>query len=234
MQAVILASGLGTRMGELTKTTPKPMLTVAGKTLIEHKLDALPEEVDEVIIVVHYLGDVIRRYFGDTFSGKRIRYVEQPDISGTASALWCARELLHERFLVLMGDDIYAREDIASCIAQSDWSVLIERTQEMASGGSVIVDEQQHAVGIEEGEHRGKPGIMNTNMFVLDMRIFDEPKVPKAKGSSEYGLPQTVIAASLHMSIPLHAIDATRWIQITAPEDLIRAEALIEDTASVR
>ena len=50
--AVILAAGKGTRMGELSITTPKPMLKVLNKTLIEHKLDMMPDQIDEVIIVV--------------------------------------------------------------------------------------------------------------------------------------------------------------------------------------
>lgn len=233
MQAVILASGRGTRMKELTETMPKPMLRVVGKTLIEHKLDALPDSVDEAIIVIGYLGNVIEERFNDSYNGIRIRYVWQTDLSGTGSALWCAKDLLTDRFLVLMGDDIYAKKDMEACAAVPVWSVLVERTQTMGAGGSVIIDVEGNAVGIEEGDHRGKPGVMNTNMFVLDTRVFEEPLVPKAEGSSEYGLPQTVIAASQHMHIPLHAVDATRWIQITAPEDLAKAEALIEEKAQV-
>ncbi|MEK7510772.1 MAG: sugar phosphate nucleotidyltransferase [Patescibacteria group bacterium] len=227
MQAVILASGRGTRMGALTDMVPKPMLRVAGKTLIDHKLDALPPEIDEVIIVIGYLGEVIREHYGDSHAGRRIRYVQQIEINGTASALWLARPLLSGKFLVLMGDDIYPQEDIERCIATDDWSVLIERTDTMAQGGSMVVSEEGFVLGIEEGDHRGKPGIMNTNMFVLDERVFAQEPIPKALGSDEYGLPQTVVEASKRFGIPLHAIDATSWIQITTPEDLERAEKLL-------
>lgn len=225
MQAVILASGRGTRMGVLTDAVPKPMLQIAGKTLIDYKLEALPPEIDEVIFVIGYLGHLIREHYGDSWKGKRMRYAEQPDLSGTGSATWVARPLLTGRFLVLMGDDIYARNDIEHCIATPGWSVLIERTDTMAEGGSMVVDEDGIVRGIEEGNHRGKPGIMNTNMFVLDERIFEQPLIPKAAGSSEYGLPQTVVEASRNLRIPLVAVDATSWIQITAPEDIARTEA---------
>lgn len=225
MQALILASGRGTRMGALTDTIPKPMLMVAGRTLIDHKLDALPPEIDEVLIVIGYLGQYIRTRYGDAYKGRTIRYVEQQELDGTGGATWLARPLLTGRFLVLMGDDIYARKDIEACIATEDWSVLIERTDTMAEGGSMIVDESGRVLGIEEGDHRGKPGIMNTNMFVLDERVFEQPLVPKASGSAEYGLPQTVVEATRNLGIPLRAVDATSWIQITAPEDIARAEA---------
>lgn len=229
MQAVILAAGKGTRMKELTQSVPKPMLRVHGKTLIEHKLDALPDDVDEVILIVGYQADVIREYFKDAFGGRRIRYVVQEELNGTAGALWLAKPYLSERFIVMMGDDIYAREDVEACLASSGWSVLVEETQTMASGGRMVMDESGHIVDIEEGDHTGKPGLMNTNLLALDPRLFEHPLVPKAQGSDEYGLPQTVLAASKASGIPLVAVHATFWIQVTAPEDLERAETALTE-----
>jgi NDP-sugar pyrophosphorylase family protein len=104
---------------------------------------------------------------------------------------------------------------------------VVEKTETMGSGGKVLVGENDIVTGIEEGDHRGTPGLMNTNLIVLDERIFEYPMVPKADGSSEYGLPQTVLKASLAGGIPLHAVYATSWIQITSPEDLARADSII-------
>ncbi|HEX2792777.1 MAG TPA: sugar phosphate nucleotidyltransferase [Candidatus Paceibacterota bacterium] len=224
MQAVILAAGRGTRMNELTTTVPKPMLLVSGKTLIEHKLDALPGSVDEVIFIVGYQGDAIRERFGDAYGGRSIRYVEQGTLDGTAGAVWRAKDLIKDRFVVLMGDDIYGTNDIARSTRVLDWSIVVERTDTMGAGGSMVVDEKGSVVAIEEGDHRGKPGLMNTNLMTLDTRLFDFPLVPKAAGSDEYGLPQTVVAAAQAGGIPLTAVYSTFWIQVTAPEDLALAE----------
>lgn len=213
-------------MKDLTSTVPKPMLQVNGKSLIEHKLDALPPEVDEVILIIGYLGHVIRDTFGEGFGGRRMTYVEQETLNGTAAAVWLARPHIKDRFVVLMGDDLYARKDIESCMASPDWSVLVEKTESMGSGGKIVMDEQDHIVSIEEGSHDG-PGLMNTNLMVLDTRIFEYPIVPKAPGSDEYGLPQTVLAASRASGIPLHPVPTTFWIQITAPDDLAKAERIL-------
>ena len=112
MQAIILAAGKGTRMGMLTKNIPKPMLKVAGKTLLEHKFDILPESIDEIIMVIGYLGEVIRDTYGNEYKGKKITYVLQDKMHGTGGAVWLCRDLIADKFLVLNGDDMYAKEDL--------------------------------------------------------------------------------------------------------------------------
>lgn len=220
MQAVILAAGRGTRMGELTAHRPKPMLEIAGKNLIEHKLDILPPDVDEVIIIVGYLREVIQDYFKDSFGGRKIRYAIQENIvGGTADALWQAKDMLHDRFIVMMGDDLYSAGDVQACMTVPDWALLTQDINETRSAGAVITDKTGEILSIQEGEHSGTWKAC-TNLFVLDTRIFGFQPVPKAPGSLELGLPQTVIWAAKAAGISLRAVPATHWIQITAPEDL--------------
>ena len=214
-------------MGVLTDNIPKPLLEVAGKTLLEHKFDALPEEVDEVVLVVGYLGGKIQERFGGSYNGKRILYVEQEVLDGTMGALSRVKGILADRFLVMMGDDLYTSDDIMRGIAMPDWVMLVEETAQMSAGGRIIVDDTGIIVNIEEGDHKGQAGLANTGLFVLDTRIFQYPMVPKTAGSDEFGLPQTALAASITADIPFLAIKSTFWIQITDPYDLVRADAAI-------
>jgi NDP-sugar pyrophosphorylase family protein len=227
MQAVILAAGRGTRMGGLTDELPKPLLEVAGKSLLEHKFDVLPSEIDEIIIIVGYMGSKIQERFGGNYNGKRILYVEQEVLDGTMGALARAKDILTDRFIVMMGDDLYSKNDIETCIAIPDWVMLVEEMEQMNSGGRVIVDDEGAIVDIEEGNHTGTHGLANTNMLVLDTQLFRYPMIPKAAGSNEFGLPQTVLAASKSGGIPFEAVPATFWFQITAPEDLEKAEKIL-------
>lgn len=225
MQAVILAAGRGTRMGALTEHLPKPMLPVLGKTLLEHKFDALPEGVHEIIIIVGYLKEKIIERFGDSYQGKKLIYIEQKNIvGGTMDALLQAKEVLSEKFLVMMGDDIYASEDIRSVLSH-EWALLVARVPDTSVGGR-IVEENERVVDILEHSVSGE-GFISTNLFVLDPRIFMYQPVPKAPGSLELGLPQTVLAASRESTIALSLVPATEWLQITAPEDLLRAEKML-------
>lgn len=221
MQAVILAAGRGTRMGNLVDTIPKPMLMLDGKTLLEHKFDILPEDVNEIVIVIGYLGDVIKNRFGAAYNGRKITYVTQENIvGGTADALWAAKDVLTDRFVVLMGDDVYVREDIEACRVY-DWAILVKQIPDLGTRGKVIVDIDNRVIDILEHEnHSGGEGLAGTNMFVLDTRIFKHHLVPRSEHIQEFGLPQTVADASKALGISLHAVPATWWEQITGPEDI--------------
>ncbi len=225
MQAVILAAGRGTRMGALSEHIPKPLLEVGGKSLLEHKFDALPAEVNEVIIIVGYLGGKIQERFGGNYAGKRILYVEQEVLDGTMGALSRAKGLLKDRFLVLNGDDIYARQDIWALAKSEGWAVLGLEREDLKSAAKLVLNEDGTVREIIEASHHdGGAGFLSTGAFVLDTSVFNYPLTPKAPGSDEYGLPQTILASDQ----PLKLVPATFWIVITAPEDLARAEEALK------
>lgn len=227
MQAVILAAGKGTRMGALTESMPKAMLPVAGKPLLEHKIEMLPPVIDEVILVIGYYGGVIHDHFGGSFNGKRILYVEQETFDGTGGALWRAKDILKDRFLVLMADDLYSPGDLKTLAAQREWTLLVAKTDGGASGGAVVTDAKHNITEVTEGQHRSG-ALTSTNAFLLDTRLFDQPMVAKTRDSEEFGLPQTVAAAAHTLRLPFLALPATSWIQISSPDDILRAEREID------
>lgn len=224
MQAVILAAGRGTRMGDLTATIPKPMLEIRGRTLLEYKFDALPAEVDEVILIVGYFGGTIEERFGTEYKGKRLRYVEQDVLDGTGGALWRAKDLLEDKFLVLNGDDLYAKEDLEKMV-QYEWALLVQQSEELQSAAKVVLNESGNVEDILEKEvHSGGPGLSNLGAYLLDMRFFDYELVKRPK-SEEYGLPQTIVKAA--DDIAIHPVEASFFLVLTSPEDLQKAEAVI-------
>ncbi|QQG37931.1 MAG: NTP transferase domain-containing protein [Candidatus Kaiserbacteria bacterium] len=225
MQAVILAAGKGERMGKLTESLPKPLLTVGGKTLLEHKFDMLPNNVDEIILVVRYLGSAIHDRFGGVYKDKRILYVEQEKFNGSAGALWYARGVLHDQFIVMNADDLYDKEDVIRISTESGWALSGKEMDDLGSAGKIVVDKDGLVEAIQEhGAHDGTKGFINTGLYMLDMRIFETEPVPKVAGSDELGLPQTMVAAGL----PIRLVPARFWMQITTPEDLEKAEKILE------
>ncbi len=224
MQAVIFAAGRGTRMGHLTDECPKPMLEVAGKPLLEYKFESLPEEVDEVIIVVSYCGHVVQKYFGGEFNGKRVLYVEQESpTGGTAQALWAARDILKDSFFVMNGDNLYGKDDLLACLSY-EWAAVVQEREHIATG-RVIVENGIVRDMVENSGHHGEKGYANTGLYKLDTRIFNYTPVPKAPGSDELGLPQTMMQAV--NDIEIHAVPSSFWYEIKSPADLEKAAEVI-------
>lgn len=111
----ILAGGLGTRLGEKVRDTPKPLLQVAGKPFLTHQLDLLASHgADRVVICTGYQGTMIEEALGDNQFGISIAYSDEgPEPIGTLGAVRMALPLLGDRFLVLYGDT-YLRVDYRS------------------------------------------------------------------------------------------------------------------------
>lgn len=220
MKAIILAAGRGKRMQSLTDDMPKPMLTVKGKTLLEHKIEALPEKVTDVILVVGYQKEKIIESIGDICCGKKVHYVHMEVLDGTASGVWVCRHLVDGPTLVLMGDDLYGKDDMEQAV-EHNWYIGVQPAESPFVGGRVsVIDEQLQDV-LEEGGEAGH--LINTGMYVIGPELFTYEKVQLPNG--EYGLPQTI--SQLARDIPVAAKMVQKWIRITAPEDLNAAEKLL-------
>jgi NDP-sugar pyrophosphorylase family protein len=114
-KAVILAAGLGTRLGDLTRDRPKVMVPICGKPMLEHHVEWLRSAgVEEFFFNLHYLPEVITDHFGDGSRwGVSIRYSHEDRLQGTAGSLRAFRHFLDQRFLVQYGD-VFSRLDVAA------------------------------------------------------------------------------------------------------------------------
>jgi NDP-sugar pyrophosphorylase family protein len=114
----ILAGGLGTRLGQHVKDTPKPLVEVAGEPFLVHQLRLLARYgAVRAVICVGYLGDLIVDAIGETRFGIAIEYSHDgPTPIGTLGAVRKAADLLGERFLILYGDT-YLRIDYRAAAA---------------------------------------------------------------------------------------------------------------------
>src|SRR3989344_4121056 len=222
MQAVILAAGLGTRMGELTRDRPKPLLTIENKTLLEHNLLSLPDSVDEVVLVVGYLREQIKELVGDSFQGKRVRYVVQEEMKGTGHALGLCRDVLKGRFLVLMGDDLYSKEDLEKMARHPLAALVWELAEEKVKNGTpglVKIDQNGKLVDIIERQPGRRGGLVNCAAYVIDERYFALPLVAAGNQKAEYGLPQTFLQLAKQGAV-IDIVRASYWHKVTEPRDL--------------
>ncbi len=220
MKAVILAAGRGTRLQPLTLETPKLLIEVAGKKIIDRIIDSLPDVINEAIIIVDHLKEAIQQYAIDTHI--KLTFVEQGDKRGTFGALLSAKENLkgESRFLVLNGDDINDKEELALHLLFPR-SFGIQRMH-MPNYYSMQVTDTGFISGWQPQteEEKNSDAFIATGVYILDPQIFDHPGVVVFNG--EYGLPQTILEQK--ETNPIKAVITTKWQPINTFEDLKRAE----------
>ncbi|WP_456452877.1 sugar phosphate nucleotidyltransferase, partial [Hydrogenimonas sp.] len=105
-KVVLMVGGLGTRLRPLTETTPKPLLHVGGKPILQTIVERFASYgFTDIVMCVNYKAEMIREHFGDgSRFGVRIEYVTEPKRMGTAGALSLLPERPEEPFFVMNGD----------------------------------------------------------------------------------------------------------------------------------
>ena len=153
MKAMILAAGRGERMLPLTRVTPKPLLQVGGKPLIEYHLEALAlAGVSEVVINVHYLAEQIMHALGTGSRwGLSISYSIEETLLETAGGIYQALEFLGDKPFLVISADIKTHYDFAGLL-QHDLTglahlVMVANPEHHQSGDFGLLDSGQLCVG---------------------------------------------------------------------------------------
>ncbi|MEA1936785.1 MAG: bifunctional sugar-1-phosphate nucleotidylyltransferase/acetyltransferase [Patescibacteria group bacterium] len=220
MQAVILAAGKSTRTYPLTLTKPKPLLKVAGKTIIEHNLEQLIGIVDEVCIVVGYKAEMIREFVGDEFKGMKIKYAVQKKPLGNADALLKAEKQIKEKFILMFGDDLYSGKDIKKLL-KYDNAILAQRVENPERFGVLKIKDGVFVKVVE------KPKIfisdlVNIGCFLFTKDIFQALKKIKLSKRNEYELPDAYNLLAKEKEINVVTVK-DYWLPITYPWSLLEA-----------
>jgi UDP-N-acetylglucosamine diphosphorylase / glucose-1-phosphate thymidylyltransferase / UDP-N-acetylgalactosamine diphosphorylase / glucosamine-1-phosphate N-acetyltransferase / galactosamine-1-phosphate N-acetyltransferase len=224
MQAVILAAGRGKRMKHLTRATTKPMLKIKGKPILEYKINALPKKIKEIIFVVGYHSLHIIKHFKRYYGGRRIIYVFQENINGTGGALHLTRSIIKDKFLVLMGDDLYHKKDLKDML-DHDLAILGCEVSDPSQFGVIKVNSHGHMTDVIEKPRNSRHKLANTGVYMLDKKFFDYELAPI--GNGEYGLPQTL--ARMARDHKIKVLKARNWQPIGNPEDLEKANQMIHE-----
>lgn len=226
MRAVVLAAGIGSRLGALTRRVPKCMIEVGGTPILEHDIRRLAAaEITEVAVNLHHLPDVVTNHFGDGSDfGVRIAWSYEPELLGTAGTIASLRPwLAGGTFLVVYGDNVLNLA-IGRCVAAHRRSgalatvALFEREHVSASGVAEL-DPMDRVVRFVEkpppGETRSR--FVNAGFLVFEAEAL--ASMPERGDLSHDVLPRLAKAASLHghrLAVEEHPL----WID--TPNDLAR------------
>lgn len=227
MKAIILAAGEGVRMRPLTLKTPKPLLKINGKPILEHIVQRLPNEINEIILVVGYLGEQIKNYCGDKFLGKQVRYIWQKKKLGTYHALKLCEPFIKkgEKFLMLYADDIHGAKGIKNCLSY-ERALIVEEAKDPRKFGVIRLNDDDSISEIIEKPENPPSNLVSTGVLLLDSKIFEYEADLHPNG--EYYV-TSAISKMLKDNYQIFAVKSTMWFSIGYPEDIKKAEKFLRE-----
>ncbi len=237
MRAIVLAAGRGTRLGELTRDTPKPLLCVGGKPLLCRTLEGMAlAGITEAAVVTGYRGGQVVQALGDGSGlGIRITWIEQQELAGTGRALLLARDFVGDAgFLLAWGDIAVERENYSACVSALDGAdgvLAVNEVDDPSEGAAVYIG----ASGmIERLVEKPAPGTSttrwnNAGIGILPAAAWNAIAELEPSPRGEYELPDAVarlIAGGCRLrAVPIRG----PWFDIGTPSSLAAARAAFGD-----
>ena len=161
MQGLILAAGMGTRLGQYTNDIPKVMVEVNDRPLIFYALERLYEQgVRETIIVVGYMKEYIMEKCGDSYKDMNLVYVEN-DRYATANnvySFFLAAKHIREELLLVEGDLLFSKELLDKTLCEKhDCNIAVSRYNPETMNGTVIIakDDMAKELVIKRKQYEG-------------------------------------------------------------------------------
>ena len=182
MKAFLLAAGTGTRLRPITDTTPKCLVTIGDRTLLDIWLDAFARAgVTEVLINLHHLPDVVRAHVA-TRAGRQpaIRLVFEPELLGSAGTLAASRDwVAGEEFFLACNADNLTDFDLDDLIAahRADTplaTIAVFRSKNPSAGGVVALDESGRIVDFTEKPARPASDLVNAGIYAFSPAVLGE------------------------------------------------------------
>jgi D,D-heptose 1,7-bisphosphate phosphatase len=225
-QCAILAGGLGTRLGALTLATPKPVLEVGARPFLSWLMrEMLRFGVDDFLLLIGHLSSVVEdavRAAAEQLPRRvNVRFSAEPAPAGTGGALFHAKTLLADRFLLCNGDSLFdcnlaeLLRDAAGDGAETVGRMLLRQTAD-ASRYGVVALEGDRIRSFQARPAPGTPGIINAGVYLLGRQILED--VAPSCSLEQDVLPALAAAGRLRGTL------AEGWfIDIGIPSDLARA-----------
>jgi mannose-1-phosphate guanylyltransferase len=228
MQAVVLVGGFGTRLRPLTLTTPKQMLPVGNRPMIERVVEHLARHgVDSAVLALGYRPDVFRdAYPTGRCAGVELHYAIEPEPRDTAGAIrFAALDAgIDERFLVHNGDCL-TDLDITALVATHDragaeGTIALHRVEDPSAFGVVPTDADGRVTAFIEKPARGEAptDLINAGTYVLEPSVLDRIAPDQPVNVERVTFPAMVADGSLYA-----ADGDTYWIDAGTPATYLTA-----------
>jgi len=245
MQAIILAAGMGKRLGELTQGNTKCMIRVGSETLIERvlrQLDAL--HLSRIIIVIGYKGAELQEYLANVSVQTPLVFVENPiyDKTNNIYSLYLAKDYMREQDTLLLESDIIIEDAVLSKLVHHPYPdlALVDKYESWMDGTVVTIDDEnriQRFIPNSQFRYEEIPEYYKTvNIYKFSQAFSEHMYVPfleaysSALGNNEY-YEQVLRVITMLDNSPLRALplEGEQWYEIDDIQDLDIAESIFTD-----
>lgn len=250
MQAIILAAGMGKRLGKYTQDNTKCMLSINGVRLIDRMLESLHcLKVNRIILVIGYKGKNVEDYIGNNYKGTPIFYIINPiyDRTNNIYSLFLAKDYLTEDDTILLESDLIFEPQILQKLIDDDYPniALVDKYESWMDGTVVTLDRDSRVTRFIDKDHFQFEEIKNyyktVNIYKFSKVFSTNYYVPflsaycSALGNNEYY--EQVLRVILHLhNSPLKALPLSgeSWYEIDDIQDLDIAEGLFSTSEKER
>ena len=246
MQAVILAAGMGRRLGELTGDNTKCMLEVNGVKLIDRALECLAEHnLSRIVLVVGYKRENVMRYVGDSYKGIEVVYVENPiyDKTNNIYSLYLAKDYLVAEDTLLLESDLIYESSVVRRIVENDYPnlALVDKYESWMDGTVVMLNDEckiKNFISKRDFKYSDIDRYYKTvNIYKFSKEFSTTHYVPflkaycQALGRNEY-YEQVLKVITLLDDSPLKALPlhGEQWYEIDDIQDLDIASGMFEES----
>lgn len=241
MKGLILSAGMGTRLHPLTHSRPKCLIHVAGRPMMAYQLDSLRMAgVESCTIVVGYMAEAVRGYFGTDYRGLSLSYVENTTYATTNNlfSLWLARGEFDDDILLLESDLVFDDSLVGELVQMDEGNVAVVDRYQSHMDGTVILAHEGAARSMVLKADQG-PGfdydfaLKTVNIYRLTKESLEEAIVPKMKEFLAEGRDDQyyeAVFANLidagRMNMAIMNTGSKKWAEIDTLGDLNDAEKL--------
>jgi D-glycero-alpha-D-manno-heptose 1-phosphate guanylyltransferase len=224
-EAVILAGGIGTRLGRVVKEIPKPMAEVSGRPLLEYLFDyIIGQNINRAILAVGFKNEVIKSHFGERYKGLDLIYSIEQEPLGTGGAIKKALSLVKEDDFFILNGDTYFNVSLARLyefhkLKKAVLSVALKPFYDFSRYGTIDMDVSGRIVGFKEKKYR-REGMINGGVYILKREVLSGAEF-KTKFSFEKDFLEKYNGVFGFYGLPFAD---SFFIDIGVPEDYARAQ----------
>ena len=233
MKAVILAAGMGKRLGEHSKGKPKCLLEVGGSTLLERSLTNLRKGgLKDVVIILGFRGELIKALIGEHYKGLDITYVENRDYETTGNmySLAKAKPLLNTDTMIIEADLIYQKDAISRLInAKRQNTLLVGRLLHHGDDIYICADNRGQITNLGgeiENKNEAIGALLGISKFSPEFmeKLFNQASRDFSEGNKNFHYEETILKTSLS-DHPVYALTChdINWTEVDNEADLKRA-----------